>query len=162
MQLSKTDFLQFSHCAKSLWLLKCKPALYEHGPFSDYLQKIVTEGYEIEAYLEAYLLAQPDANKYFYQTVFKTDEGLFAKADCTRNNDDGTINIYEVKSTTKVQRSAQKDQVKDAAFQRIAAVTSENVRSCSASIAPLRTYLPSKWTIKIRLTVKPAPSAAIL
>ena len=121
MQLSKTDFLQFLHCAKSLWLLKCKPALYEHGPFSDYLQKIVTEGYEIEAYLEAYLLAQPDANKYFYQTVFKTDEGLFAKADCTRNNEDGTINIYEVKSSTKVQRSAQKDQVKDAAFQRIAA-----------------------------------------
>ncbi len=91
MQLTKTDFLQFSHCAKSLWLLKRKPALYEHGPFSDYLQKIVTEGYEIEAYVEEYLSVQTDADKYSFQSVFKTKTGLFAKADCTRENDDGTI-----------------------------------------------------------------------
>ena len=121
LQLSKTDFLQFSHCAKSLWLLKHKPALYEHGVFSDYLQKIVTEGYEIEAYLKVHLSAQPDADKYSYQTVFKTKEGLFAKADCTRKNEDGTIDIYEVKSSTSVQMGGKRNQVKDATFQRIAA-----------------------------------------
>ena len=94
MQLSKTDFLQFLHCAKSLWLLRRKPALYQHGPFSDYLQKIVTEGYEIELYLKTFFSSQADAAKYSYQTTFKTGDGLYAIADCTRQNDDGTINIY--------------------------------------------------------------------
>ena len=121
MQLSKTDFLQFLHCPKSLWLLKRKPELYEHGPFSDYLQKIVTEGYEIEAFVEEFLCVQADADKYSFQSVFKTKTGLFAKADCTRDNDDGTINIYEVKSSTSVQRRSPQNQIKDAAFQQIVA-----------------------------------------
>ena len=121
MQLSKTDFLQFLHCAKSLWLLRRKPTLYQHGPFSDYLQKIVTEGYEIELYLKTFFSSQADAAKYSYQTTFKTGEGLFAKADCTRQNKDGTINIYEVKSSTRVHRGSPQNQVKDATFQKIAA-----------------------------------------
>ena len=90
MQLSKTDFLQFLHCPNSLWLLKRKPELYLHGLFSDFLQKIVDDGYEVEAYLEAHLSAQPDADKYSYQSVFEAKNGLYAKADCTRDNDDGT------------------------------------------------------------------------
>ena len=121
MQLSKTDFLQFLHCAKSLWLLRRKPTLYQHGPFSDYLQKIVTEGYEIELYLKTFFSSQADAAKYSYQTTFKTGDGLYAIADCTRQNDDGTINIYEVKSSTRVHRGSPQNQVKDAAFQKIAA-----------------------------------------
>ena len=121
MQLSKTDFLQFLHCPKSLWLLKRRPELYEHGPFSDYLQKIVTEGYAIEAFVEEFLSVQADADKYTFQTVFKTKTGLFAKADCTRDNDDGTINIYEVKSSTSIQRRSPQNQIKDATFQKIVA-----------------------------------------
>ena len=121
MQLSKTDFLQYLQCPKSLWLLKRKPELYEHGSFSDYLQKIVTEGYEIEAFVEEFLSVQADADKYSFQSVFKTKTGLFAKADCTRDNDDGTINIYEVKSSTSVQRRSPQNQIKDAAFQQIVA-----------------------------------------
>ena len=121
MQLSKTDFLQFLHCPKSLWLLRRKPELYQLGPFSDYLQKIVTEGYEIEAHVEEYLSVQTDADKYSFQSVFQTKAGLFAKADCTRKNDDGTINIYEVKSSTSVQRRSPKNQIKDATFQKIVA-----------------------------------------
>ena len=121
MQLSKTDFLQFLHCAKSLWLLRRKPTHYQHGPFSDYLKKIVTEGYEIELYLKTLFSSQIDSDKYSYQTGFKTGEGLYAIADCTRQNDDGTINIYEVKSSTSVQRGSPQNQIKDASFQKIAA-----------------------------------------
>ena len=121
MQLSKTDFLQFLHCAKSLWLLRRKPTFYQHGPFSDYLQKIVTEGYEIELYLKTFFSSQVDAAKYSYQTTFKTGDGLYAIADCTRQNDDGTINIYEVKSSTRIHRGSPRNQVKDATFQKIAA-----------------------------------------
>ena len=68
LQLSKTDFLQFLHCPKSLWLLRRKPTLYQHGAFSDYLQKIVTEGYEVELYLKSLFSSQIDSDKYSYQT----------------------------------------------------------------------------------------------
>ena len=121
MQLSKTDFLQFLHCPKSLWLLKRKPTLYEHGPFSNYLQKIITEGYEIEEHLKVFLSSQADGHKYSFQTVFKSSNGLFAIADCTRKNDDGSIDICEVKSSTSVQRGSPQNQIKDASFQRVAA-----------------------------------------
>ena len=121
MQLSKTDFLQFLHCPKSLWLLRRKPALYQHGPFSDYLQKIVTEGYEVELYLKSLFSSQIDSDKYSYQTGFKTGDGLYAIADCTRQHDDGSIDIYEVKSSTSVQRGSPQNQIKDASFQKIAA-----------------------------------------
>ena len=121
MQLSKTDFIQFLQCPKSLWLLRRKPELYQKGPFSDFMQKIVTEGYAIEESLKSYLSSQEDRDKYFYQTVFTTSEGLLARADCTRQNDDGTINIYEVKSSTSVQRGSPQNQIKDATFQKIAA-----------------------------------------
>ena len=121
MQLSKTDFIQFLQCPKSMWLLRRKPELYQKGPFSDYMQKIVTEGYAIEESLKSYLSSQEDRDKYFYQTVFTTSEGLLARADCTRQNDDGTINIYEVKSSTSVQRRSPQNQIKDATFQKIAA-----------------------------------------
>ena len=80
----KTDFLQFLHCPKSLWLLRRKPTLYQHGAFSDYLQKIVSEGYEVELYLKSLFSSQIDSDKYSYQTGFKTGDGLYAIADCTR------------------------------------------------------------------------------
>jgi hypothetical protein len=121
LQLSKTDFLQFLHCPKSLWLLRRKPTLYQHGPFSDYLQKIVSEGYEVELYLKSLFSSQIDSDKYSYQTGFKTGDGLYAIADCTRQNDDGSIDIYEVKSSTSVQRGSPQNQIKDASFQKIAA-----------------------------------------
>ena len=104
-----------------MWLLRRKPELYQKGPFSDFMQKIVTEGYAIEESLKSYLSSQEDRDKYFYQTVFTTSEGLLARADCTRQNDDGTINIYEVKSSTSVQRGSPQNQIKDATFQKIAA-----------------------------------------
>ncbi|MBT5001769.1 MAG: DUF2779 domain-containing protein, partial [Tateyamaria sp.] len=85
------------------------------------MQKIVTEGYAIEEFLKSYLSSQEDRDKYSYQTVFETSEGLLARADCTRHNDDGTINIYEVKSSTSVQRRSPQNQIKDATFQKIAA-----------------------------------------
>ena len=121
MQLSKTDFLQFLHCKNSLWLLKRKPELYSHGLFSDFLQKIFDEGYEIESYLKELLSGQDDADRYSYQSVFKTDNGLYAKADCIRDNGDGTINLYEVKSSTGVKRDSKRNHIKDATFQKIAA-----------------------------------------
>ena len=48
-------------------------------------------------------------------------DGLLAKADAVRHNDDGTIDLFEVKSSTSVKKDAKHDQVKDAAFQKVVA-----------------------------------------
>ena len=105
---------------KSLWLLKHKPGQYPHGEFSDYMKKLTAEGYQVEAYVQALLNSRPDAASYSFQSVFQSPRGLYAKADVTRDNGDGTINLYEVKSSTSVKKSGQHNQIKDAAFQKLA------------------------------------------
>ncbi|UWR03468.1 DUF2779 domain-containing protein [Ruegeria conchae] len=121
MRTSKTDFIQFLHCPKSLWLLKHKPDKYPHGEFSDYAKKIAEEGYEVEEQAQALVGAQSDATAFSFQNEFITARGLYARADIIRKNADGTINIYEVKSSTSVKRDAKHDQIKDATFQKIVA-----------------------------------------
>ncbi len=121
VQISKTDFIHYLNCPKSLWLLKHKPDVYPHGEFSNYAKKIAAEGYEVEEHVQALLSDQPKAHTYSFQSIFQTERGLYARADVTRDNGDGTINIYEVKSSTSVKRGARHNQIKDAAFQKIAA-----------------------------------------
>jgi hypothetical protein len=121
MEISKTDFIHYLNCPKSLWLLKYKPDRYPHGEFSDYMKKLTAEGYEVEAYALKLIINQSDAASYSFQSVFQTQRGLYAKADLIRDNGDGTINLYEVKSSTSVKKGGQHNQIKDAAFQKIAA-----------------------------------------
>jgi CRISPR/Cas system-associated exonuclease Cas4 (RecB family) len=121
MQISKTDFLHFLRCPNSLWLEKHKPEKYRQGEFTAYAQKIAAEGYEVEAQLRALLEARPDAEFWSFQTEFRTDAGLYARVDALKRNTDGTVDLCEVKSSTSVKRDASHNQVKDAAFQVIAA-----------------------------------------
>lgn len=121
MQISKTDFIHYLSCPKSFWLLKHKPGLYPHGEFSDYAKKIVAEGHEVEEQVQNLLSSQPDADRFSFQSIFQTERGLHARADVVRDNGDGTINIYEVKSSTSVKTGSQHNQIKDAAFQKITA-----------------------------------------
>lgn len=65
----------------------------------------------------------PDAENYSFQEVFETEDGVMARADIVRSNEDGSINIYEVKSSKSVKDSNPHNQLKDAAFQTIAAET---------------------------------------
>jgi CRISPR/Cas system-associated exonuclease Cas4 (RecB family) len=76
MQISKTDFIHYLNCPKSLWLLKRKPEKYPHGEFSDYMKKLTSEGYEIEAFAQKLIKNQPDAAAYSFQSVFQTQRGL--------------------------------------------------------------------------------------
>lgn len=129
MQISKTDFIQYLHCPKSLWLLKHKPDEYPHGEFSDYAKKLAAEGYEVEAYVRQLIEAGEDAARFSFQTVFQTGRGLYAKADMVRTNEDGSVNLYEIKSSTRVKTDAKHNQIKDACFQMIAAEeVGQNVR----------------------------------
>ncbi len=55
---------------------------------------------------------------------------MYAKADMVRTNEDGSIDIFEIKSSTSVKDSNPHNQLKDAAFQTIAAMRcGANVRN---------------------------------
>ncbi|MEL6243844.1 MAG: DUF2779 domain-containing protein [Pseudomonadota bacterium] len=121
MQISKTDFLHFLRCPNSFWLEKRRPEIYPHGEFTAYAQKLAAEGYEVEAQLRVLLEAQPESDSWSFQSEFRTERGLYARVDALRSNADGTVDLCEVKSSTSVKRDARHNQVKDAAFQVIAA-----------------------------------------
>jgi hypothetical protein len=128
--LSKTDFIQFLNCPKSLWLKQRKPEVYPEGEFSEYAKKLAAEGYLVEDYVRQLVEGWPDAAAYSFQDVFEADEALYARADMLRANEDGTIDIFEIKSSTSVKDSNPHNQLKDAAFQTIVAVkTGREVRN---------------------------------
>lgn len=128
--LSKTDFIQYLNCAKSLWLRQNKPSKYPVGQFSDFAKKLATEGYMVEEYVQAFVSTYPNAGAYSFQQEFETEDGLYAKADMVLSNDDKSIDIFEVKSSTSVDDKQPHNQLKDAAFQTIAATRcGKNVRN---------------------------------
>lgn len=128
--LSKTDFIQFLNCPKSLWLKQRKPEVYPEGEFSEYAKKLAAEGYLVEDYVRQLVQGWPDSAAYSFQDVFETGEGLYARADMLRANEDGTVDIFEIKSSTSVKDSTPHNQLRDAAFQTIVALkTGREVRN---------------------------------
>lgn len=119
MQITKTDFIQYLQCSKSLWLLKNDPDNYPHGEFSQFLQKITREGYEVEGYVRKFFEnADRGVN---FQSVFETDTGLYARADAVEQTADRKTILYEIKSSTSVKTDAAHNHLKDACFQKICA-----------------------------------------
>ena len=115
MQLSKTNFLHFLGCSKSLWLLKNKPHDYPHRTMSTYEDKLAVEGYEVQKLVQDYLVQQSDAERYLFEQPYQTEDGLYAAADIIYKNYNGTVDIYEVKSSGSIDNS----HLIDAAFQTI-------------------------------------------
>ena len=120
MQLNKSDFIQYLNCPKSLWLMLNKPFVYPHGEFSAFQSKLTAEGYEVESYVRAHVSGKPNSDDYDFQRIFETDD-LYAKADMVCTNSDGTIDLFEIKSSTSVKDKNPHNQLKDAAFQVIVA-----------------------------------------
>jgi CRISPR/Cas system-associated exonuclease Cas4 (RecB family) len=120
MQLSKTDFIHYLNCDKSLWLSKHEEEKYPQGEFSTFLQKLVREGYEVEHYVQEFFKTF-DCASVDHQREFKTDQGLYARADAFVVTNDGEHHLFEVKSSTKVKKDKHHDPIKDACFQLITA-----------------------------------------
>lgn len=132
MQLTKTDFIQYLNCPESLWLLKNRPEIYERhkGKFSLFLEKLIKEGYQVEAYAKKLFEngidlpenASPEftrkalssMTKVFFQASFSTKKAVFARVDILEKLEDGTFHIYEVKSAVSVK----KEKLQDACFQK--------------------------------------------
>ena len=115
MQLSKTDFLHHQACNKSLWLLKHKPEVYPHKSHTGYDDKLAQEGYEVQQNVTNFLLKESGCREYIFNEKFKTADGLFAEADIISPNSDGSVNLYEVKSSSSISN----DHLIDATFQLI-------------------------------------------
>ena len=115
MQLSKTNFLHYLDCSKSLWLLKHKPSLFPPKKISTYEDKLAKEGYDVQKLVQNYMSQRTDSFSYTYEKTYKTEAGLYASADIIRQNDDGTVNIYEVKSSGGIDKT----HLVDATFQTI-------------------------------------------
>lgn len=133
-QLTKTDFIQYLNCPKSLWLLKNKPEDYNKGEKSLFLEKLIKEGYEVEEQAQKLFpegISLPDFGsaeltkkelesdtKVFFQATFETKEGAFARIDILEKKDDGTFHIYEIKSSTSIKKDKKHNHLKDACFQK--------------------------------------------
>ena len=115
MHLSKTDFIQYLNCPKSLWLLKHKPKLFTKTPLSNYEEKLAAEGYKVQALVENYLREEDSENKYSSEQIFKTKDGLYVAADIIRHNNDGTLDLFEVKSSSSISN----ENLIDATFQML-------------------------------------------
>ena len=120
MQLTKTDFIQYLDCPKSLWFLKKHPEHYPHGEFSTFHQKLVREGYEVERYVRQFFEGTGDRDVSF-QAEFRSGEGLYARVDALENMSDGTTALFEIKSSTSVKTDSKHNHLKDACFQKICA-----------------------------------------
>lgn len=119
MPITKTDFIQYLNCPKSLWLLLNAPDEYPHGEFSVFLQKLTREGYEVELYVRQFF-ENAEGRAADFQRVFETKDGFFARADALEAVNDGTV-LYEIKSSTRVKTDAAHNHLKDACFQVICA-----------------------------------------
>ena len=162
--LTKTDYIHYLQCPKSLWLLKHRPEVYPHREFSDFLKKITREGYEVEEYAQRLFDggvtvagsagdggvtvaagsnagdgtaedgtagAGPNAEEktrqllaagtpVLFQATVRTDDGMLIRTDVLEQNGDGTHNLYEVKSSTRIKKDKKHNHLKDACFQVIA------------------------------------------
>jgi CRISPR/Cas system-associated exonuclease Cas4 (RecB family) len=137
MYLSKTDFKEFLICQKCLWLKKKRPDLYVEGETSDFLKKLIKDGYKVEEYFQKTFpegisiggsresLIQKTQNlikkqKTIFQATFQTDEGLFAKIDILEfDKKNQKWNLYEVKASSEVKKDLFHNHIKDITFQKI-------------------------------------------
>lgn len=128
--LSKSNFMQFTRCTCELWLYKQRPDLAP--PVNAALQRILDEGNVIDAWAQKLFptgvsvdgFGQPAAEKtrkaiasgatVLLQPTFMTSK-TSCRCDILTKNEDGTWDIYEVKSST----APKEDHILDIAFQRI-------------------------------------------
>ncbi|MDG1728973.1 MAG: DUF2779 domain-containing protein [Algibacter sp.] len=132
--LTKTDFKYYLDCPESIWLLKNKPDVYPKGEFSLFTEKLIKEGYEVEAYAKKLFTNGLDLPEYgsptqtqkaltdtynvYFQPSFNTNKDVFARIDILERLADGTWHIYEVKSSTSIKKDRKHRHIEDACFQK--------------------------------------------
>ncbi len=117
MFLTKSDFIHYLNCPKSMWLSKRDPEVYPSGEFSAFRKKLVAEGAEVERYFRQHF-EDRNVQDVKYEKVFEAD-GLHARVDGFQTGDGDIGILYEVKSATGVKTDRKHNYLKDACFQKI-------------------------------------------
>lgn len=128
--LSKSNFMQFLRCSCELWLVKQRPDLVP--PTNPTLQHIFDEGNVVDRWAQKLFPGAVNVDGFgmpaavntkkaiasgataLFQPTFMTS-AISCRSDILLKNDDGTWDIYEVKSSTDVKE----EHIIDIAFQRI-------------------------------------------
>ncbi len=129
--LTKTDYILWRECQKNVWLKINRPEIYGVAELSEFEKQIIETGNDVELearklFPKGFLVQGRDAEaqettknliadkcEIIFQPIFVKD-GFLAAVDILELNSDGTYNIYEVKSTTDVDK---KTHYHDLAFQ---------------------------------------------
>ncbi len=130
MKLTKTDFHEYRACDKAFWLYRHKRDAVVWPEVSAFDKLQASWGYEVERLVVEHVKSFDDAHLFSFQDEFQAFSGLYARADLVRKNDDGSIDLFEVKSSNSVKESNGRDHIVDATFQTIVAEdTGAKVRS---------------------------------
>ena len=113
-QLTKTDFMLYLSCPKSLWVLKNDRKNYTEGEFSLFAEKLKKEGYEVEDYVKM-VFDNDDNREADFQASFESQDGLYSRVDALESLPNGKNILYEIKSAT----NPKKEFIKDICFQKI-------------------------------------------
>lgn len=119
MALTKSGFLEYRACAKAHWLRINRPGELAEKPPSEFARMLMRQGYAVEELARELVAGWPDAARCQFQEKFEA-AGLEARADLVRHNTDGSIDIFEIKSSTSIKGSTG-DHVADAGFQALVA-----------------------------------------
>lgn len=138
MRFTKTDFKKYLICPKCLWLEKKQPDKFIEREISDFLAKLIKDGYEVEKVAQGMFPEGINVpgneeekivntkklmreKKTLFQATFYTDDKLFVKTDILKF-DDGNNNwdLYEVKSSSEIKTDLKHNHIKDITFQKIA------------------------------------------
>ncbi|MSU54614.1 MAG: DUF2779 domain-containing protein [Candidatus Staskawiczbacteria bacterium] len=129
--LTKTDYILWRECKKNIWLKIHKPEVYDTQELSEFEKQIIETGNEVELvarklFPKGFLVEGRSLEdqkttqdllvakkEIIFQPIFVKDDFL-AAVDILELNTDGSYNIYEVKSTTDVDK---KNHYHDLAFQ---------------------------------------------
>lgn len=130
MQIAKTDYLNYLQCPEFAWLQKHKPEAVDTEP-TPYEKKLIRDGYEVEEYAQELFPEGektkqefsedhlPEKDACLFQPTFVAKSGLETRCDILTRDEDGVFDLFEVKSSTRVKRKADKDYIRDVAFQVI-------------------------------------------
>lgn len=120
-KLTKSDFKIWKQCPKSFWLERHRPAEFGPKPPSEFDRLLMQNGFAVEAEAVKLVANWKDSSRWSFQRVFAAQDGVYARADLVGENLDGSVDIIEIKSSSRLKGSDGSDHRVDASFQKIAA-----------------------------------------
>ncbi len=126
--LSKSEYLEYRDCAKSLWLKRNRPEAITWSAPTLYDRLLMAQGYEVEREAVEYLRSLPHGNRLRFQVAAIDPQGLTIRIDALGERSDGLFDLIEIKSSTSI-----KEHLIDVCFQKIIAERA-GLRIASVSI----------------------------